>query len=228
MYTRQQWATDLLHAIGNTNPMQSVVDWVVSWTKLETKTGGGASYNLLNTTQLMPGSTSFNNLGGGVGVQNYPTYSEGIAANAKVLMNGTYQGLLTALQQNDINSLGFGGGQSVSPGVQSGLNRWCSNCYTGQDIINNISASSLSDTFNGSSQSVPGVQTSNIPTVTLSTGSSSQSSPTACAPWDIPCMMLQLVHTDWFIRATIVVVGLAVAIIGIFVLFVGHGAEVKS
>ena len=223
MYTRQQWAVDLLHAIGNTNPMQSVVDWVVSWTKLETKTGGGASYNLLNTTQQMPGSTNFNNLGGGVGVQNYPTYSEGIAANAKVLMNGTYQGLLTALQQNDINSLGFGGGQSVSSGVQSGLNRWCSGCYTGQDIINHISASSASDPFNGTPQST-GTPSGLPQNITLSTGTPN-TSPTSCAPWDIPCLLTQLVHTDWFVRAVIITVGLAVAIIGIFVLFVGHGAE---
>lgn len=51
---------------------------------------------------------------------------------------------------------------------------------------------------------------------------------TSCAPWDIPCLLSEIVHTDAFQRVNIVLIGLILGIIGVFVLFVGHGAEVKS
>lgn len=54
------------------------------------------------------------------------------------------------------------------------------------------------------------------------------SSPSSCASWDIPCLLSEVVHTDAFQRVNIVLVGLILGIIGVFVLFVGHGAEVKN
>lgn len=53
-----------------------------------------------------------------------------------------------------------------------------------------------------------------------------QTSPAQCAPWDIPCILLQLVHTDWFTRGAIVFVGIVLALVGIIVLFIGNGAKV--
>jgi hypothetical protein len=113
-YTRAQWATDLLKAIGNSNPSLKTIYWVVGWTDYESS-AGGAAYNLLNTTQRMPGGWDFNS----VGVQNYTSYSQGIKANAIVLENGYYPTLLAALQSNDLSSLA-----SPPASIQSELGTW--------------------------------------------------------------------------------------------------------
>jgi hypothetical protein len=114
-YTRGQWATDVLKAIGNTNPDPNTVNWVVGWTDWESGGSNVAAYNLLNTTQQMPGSWSFNS----VGVQNFTSYQEGVAANALVLENGYYPALLQALRTNDLATL-------ANPGsdIQSELSTW--------------------------------------------------------------------------------------------------------
>src|SRR5579885_424875 len=112
-FTRVQWSTDLLKAIGNRKPTLNTRDFIVGWTWAETGGSGdvGARFNLLNTTQPWPGSTLFNQLGpsGDFGVRNYASYQDGIDANAKVLNNGLYNDLLAALQNNDEAALGFPG-----------------------------------------------------------------------------------------------------------------------
>src|SRR5260370_18460200 len=80
-YTRQQWATQFLNALGNANPTQNVINWVAGWTAYETATGSGANYNLLNTTQSASGSDSFNS----AGVQNYTSSQQDVSTNAQVL-----------------------------------------------------------------------------------------------------------------------------------------------
>ncbi len=50
----------------------------VSWIHAE---GGTARWNPLNTTQRMPGSWDYNN----VGVQNYPDFETGLAATVKTI-----------------------------------------------------------------------------------------------------------------------------------------------
>lgn len=100
-YTRQEWATALLFAIGNTSPSLQTVQWVVSWTRFETATPPGAAYNLLNTTEPnTPGVVSdFNN----AGVKNFDTFAHGIQANAKVLQNGLYETILSSMRSNAIS-----------------------------------------------------------------------------------------------------------------------------
>lgn len=107
-FTRQQWATSLLHALGNTAPNPQVVSWVVGWTAYETACCEGARFNLLNTTQPWPNSTLFNVLRPGFGVRNYASYADGIHANAHVLQNGYYPELFHALRTNDLKALGIG------------------------------------------------------------------------------------------------------------------------
>jgi len=113
-YTRAQWATDLLKAIGNSNPSLKTMYWVVGWTDYESS-AGGAAYNLLNTTQRMPGSWNFNS----GGVQNFTSYSQGIQANAIVLENGYYPVLLAALRSNSLASL-----TTPPASMQSELGTW--------------------------------------------------------------------------------------------------------
>ena len=51
-------------------------------------------------------------------------------------------------------------------------------------------------------------------------------SPTSCAPWDIPCLLQETVKTEYFQRSAIVFAGIVLALIGVIVLAVGHGAKI--
>jgi len=88
-----QFAHDFLAALHdpqNTCDMNAMLGW-------EQAEGGGvtndAANNFLNTTQREPGSWSINS----VGVQAYPSYAEGLAANLTAIRNGLYQPVLSAL-----------------------------------------------------------------------------------------------------------------------------------
>lgn len=95
-HTTDQWALDFLRAAGfEATPAN--VQVVVSWEYAESGAGGGF-YNPLNTTQGgFPGSTDFNS----VGVKNYRTYADGVAANAKVIHNGYYGAVVDAFRAGD-------------------------------------------------------------------------------------------------------------------------------
>ena len=151
-YTRQQFVTDVLRGIGNTNPSGNVIGWMVAWTVAETghPSGSyqGASYNLLNTTQPAPGTTDFNS----IGVKNYTSYAQGIAATVQTLQNGYYPALLAALQTNNQTALGFSG--SPSPGVMANLNTWCGSCGYGNAFVTNSGAFST-EVFAGTPTSTP-------------------------------------------------------------------------
>lgn len=132
-YTRKQWADAFLAAIGNTNPSPQIEDFVINWTAQEgAYPGGQGTYNLLNTTQPESGS-----YGGGTqgNIQYFPSFAEGIQANATVLKNGLYPDLLTALQSNDINALCSGSGsvQQEMATWGTGYKSWY--CSTPQSIF---------------------------------------------------------------------------------------------
>lgn len=127
---KQQWAIDLLAALGNTSPDQAQVQFVSGWEHAESGASGGAQNNPLNTTEVnTPGVVSaFNNFGsqGQYHVYNYDTYQHGIQAEAKDLQNGLYPDLLAALQTPGASSdaaLGVTGG-TPSAGVQQNLLTW--------------------------------------------------------------------------------------------------------
>lgn len=97
-YTRRDWSIAFLNKIGNSNPTEKTILWVIAWTHAETTSPPGAQYNLLNTTEPnTPGVVSdFNS----VGVKNYDTFEHGVQANAKVLQNGFYPTLFNYLKNN--------------------------------------------------------------------------------------------------------------------------------
>lgn len=136
MYTRIEWCKDFLYQLGNVQPSSQVLNWVDGWTVLESSPPG-AMYNLLNTTQTMPGSTPFNS----VGVQNFVSFSQGIEANIIVLRNGFYPTLNDALTKNDFNLLS-------SPDVAKELNTWCGGCNYAS-AIPNVSGTKTQDQFPG-------------------------------------------------------------------------------
>ena len=73
---------------------------ITAWEQAE---GTKASYNPLATTQGgFTGETTFNS----VGVKNYASYQDGLDANVKVITNGLYGNILSALQQgNDADAV---------------------------------------------------------------------------------------------------------------------------
>lgn len=94
-----QWAKDFLTKL-NMPVTTENVRAITAWEQAE---GTKASYNPLATTQGgFNGETTFNS----VGVKNYASYEDGLDANVKVITNGLYGNILSALQQgNDANSV---------------------------------------------------------------------------------------------------------------------------
>ena len=88
------WAVEFLTAIGE--PVTGCnVGAITAWEAAE---GGGvtndAAYNPLNTARLEPGSWTVNS----AGVQAFPSWSEGLAANVAAITNGLYGPVLAALR----------------------------------------------------------------------------------------------------------------------------------
>ncbi len=89
-----RWATDFLTALHMPVTAENVRA-VTAWEQAE---GTRARFNPLATTQAgFSGETRFNS----VGVKNYATYADGIAANVRAITNGRYTNVLAALQQGN-------------------------------------------------------------------------------------------------------------------------------
>jgi hypothetical protein len=96
---RERFAVDLLGALGNTQPTQETIDFLVEWTCAEDSGSGAlARYNPLNTTQ--PGFNETHSINGD-GVRGYATYEDGLAATLQTITNGYYDGVVVGLQTND-------------------------------------------------------------------------------------------------------------------------------
>jgi cell wall-associated NlpC family hydrolase len=85
------WQKQLLAAVGAPTTPQNLL-FVNDWQRAE---GGGAANNPFNTTQPSAGATSYNK----VGVRNYGSPQQGLAATAATLKNGRYGDILDALHQ---------------------------------------------------------------------------------------------------------------------------------
>ena len=84
-YSREDFARALLPMVGARVTKRTL--WaLVSWMQAE---GLGGRFNPLNTTEDMPGATNFNS----VGVKNYVSFEQGVAATAKTLNYGADRGL---------------------------------------------------------------------------------------------------------------------------------------
>lgn len=62
--------------------------------------GTEATWNPFATTTTRSGSTNFNDLGSGVGVQNFRSFQDGVSATIQTIKNGHYPGILQSLQKN--------------------------------------------------------------------------------------------------------------------------------
>lgn len=114
------WITAMLAAIG-APPTQANISSVSSWIHLESVYPGnghntGGLFNPLNTTLSAPGATDYNS----VGVKNYVSEAQGLAATAGTLLGGRYSDIVSALRSG--NGLC---GQSFS-----GLYTWSGHGYS--------------------------------------------------------------------------------------------------
>jgi hypothetical protein len=111
-----QWAKDFLTQLG-APVTASNVQAISAWEQAE---GTKATFNPLATTQGgYAGETQFNS----VGVKNFATYQDGLDANVKVITNGLYGNILTALQQGN-NAMAVAQAVANSPwGTGTGVER---------------------------------------------------------------------------------------------------------
>src|SRR5262245_31077995 len=91
------WRERILAGVG-VKPTLENLRFMDAWARAE---GGTATNNPFNTTQRMAGSTFYNQLGGGIGVQNYGTVQMGIDATVNTLTNGRYGNIIGALRKGD-------------------------------------------------------------------------------------------------------------------------------
>src|SRR5262245_48522793 len=113
----QNWQAQILQAPGINAPLtRQNFDALNAWQRAE---GGTALNNPVNTTLSTPGATSYNNLGGGTGVQNYQTPQAGIQATINTLTNGNYGGVLSALRAGN-NAQAVASAVGASPWGTSG------------------------------------------------------------------------------------------------------------
>jgi surface antigen len=167
-YTRQQFCVSLLGALGNNNPTQSVVSFMIGWSLEESghNLSNAARYNLWNTTQRAAGSTTYNS----VGVQNYASFAQGIQANAATLNNGLYPNLVSALRTNNVAALGLTGGQ-VSGAIAGDLSVWVNGRRTpiAQQYVAAVHTLSLNP-GNAGSETAPGTAAGVIGNITSGVG----------------------------------------------------------
>jgi hypothetical protein len=69
------------------------IAYLYAWRQSE---GGKAAFNPFNTTQRGEGATNYNK----VGVKNYTSAEQGIAATIKTINNGRYESIISALRQD--------------------------------------------------------------------------------------------------------------------------------
>jgi len=87
------WQTQLLGRMGlpaTPNNLKFLTAW-------QAHEGGSAAFNPLNTTQSMPGASAYNS----VGVRNFTSPEQGLAATVRTLRNGYYPGILAALKSGN-------------------------------------------------------------------------------------------------------------------------------
>lgn len=114
------FATDLLNQLGAPVTPNNVKA-LDAWHQAE---GGNAAFNPFNTTQSMTGATNYNK----VGVKNYASYQDGLAATVKALQTGSksYAPILAALKA---------GNNAIAVADAVGNSQWGTNGILMQSVI---------------------------------------------------------------------------------------------
>lgn len=100
--TREQFALDLLRALGNAQPTPATVGMIVEWTIAEDDSDGAQRRNNpTNTTMCGHHQTGAINGDGACGVAGYASYQDGVDATVDTLAGAAYVGIVAALRAND-------------------------------------------------------------------------------------------------------------------------------
>lgn len=113
------WITSFLMSIGapaTSANINSISSWISHESVFPGGPGKGGMWNPLNTTLGQSGATNYNS----VGVKNYVSEAQGLAATAQTILGGGYSDIVSALRTG--NGLC---GQSFS-----GLSRWSGGGYS--------------------------------------------------------------------------------------------------
>jgi hypothetical protein len=117
--SEKAWITAVLIGIGAPTTSANI-NSLVAWGQHESVwpggPGKGGTYNLFNTTLSMPGATNYNS----VGVKNYPTSVEGVAATVATLLESHYNDITSALR----------GGRGLCGQSFAGLSTWSGGGYS--------------------------------------------------------------------------------------------------
>jgi hypothetical protein len=123
----QDFANAVLAQLGAPTS-QANVNFLVAWMAREGGNWGNtASYNPLNTTQQMPGSTVMSG-GNSANVQAYTSWAQGIQATVQTLQNGNYGKIVQALQSGNPDTANANGT------LGSELSTWSGAGYTQVDL----------------------------------------------------------------------------------------------
>lgn len=122
-YSKDQFARDLLLSM-NLNPTANRMRFMRAWMQGE---GTAAMHNPLATTwnYIAQGATFFNCLRRGndgsclIGVQNYPTYSMGLEATRRTLLQPSYYGRIREVLQADTNKI-----YDADPDLKKDFDTW--------------------------------------------------------------------------------------------------------
>lgn len=117
------WESQILHGVGAPVTAENVKA-LHAWLQAE---GGSAANNPFNTTQPAQGATSYNS----VGVRNYVSPQQGIAATVQTLLNGRYGNVVAALRH---------GGSAVKVGEAIAASPW----GTGSGVLRVLGAGNVS------------------------------------------------------------------------------------
>lgn len=151
MSTFPGWESQVLRAIGAPVTKGNVA-FLDTWQRFE---GGSANFNPLNTTQPAAGSSNYNS----VGVKNYTSAQQGVAATAATLQNGRYNTVVSLLRTgNPSGSLLSGKFDKTQ--VASEISTWGTKTFA-NNIRNSGGAAILdspAQTAGNAATSVPGVQ----------------------------------------------------------------------
>lgn len=134
-----------------------------AWSQRE---GGGGAWNPLNTTRPEPGSTFFNHLSGGTGVQNYTSLSQGAQATADSINNGRYPSIVAAFKSGSALQMLVSGGKGA---IGAQLRTWSGGGYNN---VNFGSSGYVSPTLGGAK----GGAAAGVGAVTQTTGTTAGSS----------------------------------------------------
>jgi hypothetical protein len=144
------WADALLKAGGwpvTAANEQSLIAWAI-------QEGGGVTYNPTNTTEPGYGSTGTLN---SAGVQNYPSWSQGISATVATLKSSDYSAITSDLAS----------GNGISSNASTALSTWGTGSYA-VSISDHWSAAAAY--LSGKAVALPGGSPSGTPTSSPSSG----------------------------------------------------------